>query len=110
MKYCDHTLCRMNRDIYRDPQYWLGAAFFSGFLFADWSWGIVYLIAFLIVFEIFYYIYCYAYKGFDDWNLMIRIGIIAGAIMGFLIGRHIIGKNDHEKSMREFYDYINYNK
>ena len=103
MKYkCNYMLCRMNQDIYEDPMYWLGAAFFSGFLFATWSWGILYLLSFLILYEIGYYIYCYSYKGLDDYSLMIRSGIAAGAFMGFLIGRAIIEEDDHEKSIKDF--------
>ena len=94
---------RMVRDIYEDPAYWLGAAFFSGFLFSGWSWGILYLVSFLIVYEIFYYTYC-RYKVINDWDLQIRIGILAGTLMGFLIGRHIIEEDDHQKSINEFCD------
>ena len=99
---CNHMLCRMNRDIYQDPLYWIGSAFFSGFLFATWSWGIIYVISFLILYEIGYYIYCYSYKGLDEYSFMVRIGIVAGAFMGFLIGRAITETDNHEESIREF--------
>jgi len=97
-------LCRMKRDIYEDPMYWLGASFFSGFLFATWSWGILYLLVFLVVWEIGYYIYCRNFAG--DYDLMIRIGIAAGAMMGFLIGRAITENDDHEKSIDDFCDDV----
>ena len=97
---CDHVLCKMDNDISNDPIYWMGAALFSGFLFSTWSWGIVYIIIFLIVYEIGYYIFCnYNSKKYD---LMIRIGIIAGAFMGFLLGRAITETDDHEESIRQF--------
>jgi hypothetical protein len=96
---------RMARDIYEDPVYWLGASFFSGFLFAEWSWGILYLLSFLIAYEIFYYCYLW-YKDDNTWIFQIRLGIVAGAFMGFLIGRHIIGKDNHEESIQEFCSYF----
>jgi len=93
-------LCRMKRDINEDPMYWIGAAFFSGFLFSSWSWGIVYVILFLIVYEIFYFAFC-RYR-LSKYDLLSRIGIVAGAFMGFLIGRAITEDDDHEKSIQEF--------
>ena len=93
---------RMLRDINTDPMYWLGAAFFSGFLFAAWSWGILYLLSFLIFYEIGYYIYYCHYKKYDDWDPAMRIGLACGALMGFLIGRSITEDDDHEKSIQEF--------
>lgn len=103
---CNSMLCRMKKDINEDPMYWLGASFFSGFLFATWSWGILYLFSFLILWEIGYYIYCRCYNGLDEYDLMIRIGIVAGALMGFLIGRAITENDDHEESIREFWDSV----
>lgn len=97
---CDYMLCRMKRDINEDPAYSLGAAFFSGFLFSSWSMGIVYVILFLIAYEVFYFTFC-CYKK-STWNLLERIGIVAGAFMGFLIGRAIIEEDDHLKSIRDF--------
>jgi len=91
---------RMARDIYEDPMYWLGAAFFSGFLFSTWSWGILYLISFLIIYEIFYYFYCNHYV--KHWDFPMRIGLACGALMGFLIGRNITEDDDHEQSMKDF--------
>lgn len=100
MNKCGYMLCRMKRDLNEDPMYWIGAAFFSGFLFSSWSWGVVYIILFLIVYEIFYFMFCCYQKR--NYNIMIRIGIVAGAFMGFLIGRNIIEDDDHEKSIRDF--------
>ncbi len=101
MKQLKYYRSIMAKDIYEDPMYWLGAAFFSGFLFASWSWGILYLLSFLIVYEIFYCIYC-RYKNNKEWGLQIRIGIVAGTLMGFLIGRNITEDDDHKKSIDEF--------
>ena len=98
--------CRMRQDLDKDPLYWLGAAFFSGFLFSSWSWGILYALTFLIIYEIGYYIYCYSYKGTNEYSLMIRLGIVAGALMGFLIGRAITEDDDHEESIREFRSHL----
>ena len=94
--------CRMSYEINNDPMYWLGAAFFSGFLFAGWSWGIVYIIMFILFYEIGYYFYC-SYKN-KTWDPIIRLGMAAGALMGFLIGRNIIEDDDHEKNIRDFYN------
>lgn len=91
-------MCKMNRDIDRDPMYWLGASFFSGFLFSTWSWGILYLLVFLIAYELFLVFY----KGWKEYDLQIRIGVVCGAIMGFLIGRAITENDDHEKEIQEF--------
>ncbi len=107
MKYsCNHMMCHMNKDINEDPMYWLGSSFFSGVLFSYWSWGILYLLAFLIIRELAYYLYCYAYKGLTYYDLMIRIGIVSGALMGFLIGRAITENDDHEKSIEEFWGSV----
>lgn len=95
-------ICRMRQDINEDPMYWTGAAFFSGVLFSTWSWGILYLLTFLLIYEIGYYIYCYSFSKMDQYDLMIRIGIVAGAFMGFLIGRNITETDDHEESIKEF--------
>lgn len=103
---CINYMCRMKQDLYEDPQYWLGASFFSGFLFAAWSWGILYLIAFLMVWEIGYYMYSYSSNNLDNYSFMIRLGLVAGALMGFLIGRAIIEMDDHEKSIQEFREYF----
>jgi lipoprotein signal peptidase len=100
--YCDHMRCRMNRDISTNPMYWTGAAFLSGFLFSTWSWGIVYLILNLIITEILYYSYC-RYKS-NKYYIEIRLGIIAGTILGFLIGRCITDNNDHDECIRNFWE------
>ena len=99
---CNHTICTMKRDINSDPSYVLGAALFSGFLFSTWSWGILYLVTFLIIYEIIYYIYCYNFNKLSSYGLQIRIGIVAGTIMGFLLGRCITGTDNHEESIEEF--------
>ncbi len=100
---CNSMLCRMKKDLNNDPSYWLGAAFFSGFLFSTWSWGILYLLSFLIIWELGYYIYCYNFKE-NEYDLMIRIGIFAGSLMGFLMGRAITETDDHEESIQDFLD------
>lgn len=99
---CGHTICIMKRDINTDPAYVLGASFFSGFLFSTWSWGILYLISFLVLYEIAYYIYCYNFNKLDAYGLQIRIGVVSGTIMGFLMGRCITGTDNHEESIQEF--------
>lgn len=98
---CERMICKMKYDLNNDPMYSLGAAFFSGFLFSSWSWGIIYVILFLIVYEIGYYGF-YCYKGWNNYNIIVRIGIVAGALMGFLIGRNIIEDDDHEQSIHDF--------
>ena len=99
-------LCHMKKDINEDPMYWIGSAFFSGFLFATWSWGILYLLVFLILYEIGYYVYCYSSDKLTNYNLLIRIGIVLGAVAGFLIGRAITENDDHEKSIKEFCNHF----
>jgi len=74
----------MNWDINNDPMYWLGASIFSGFLFATWSWGILYLVLFLIIWELGYYIYHQNFKE-TEYDIMIRVGLVAGTFMGFLL-------------------------
>ena len=106
MSKCNSMLCRMKKDINEDPMYWLGASLFSGFLFSTWSWGILYLISFLIVWEIGYYIYCRCYGDYDNYDMTIRIGIFAGALMGFLLGRAITETDDHEESIKEFWNTV----
>ena len=103
---CNSMLCQMKRDINEDPVYVLGASLFSGFLFATWSWGILYLLVFLILWEIGYYLYCRNFRDINDYDITIRIGIAAGAIMGFLIGRCITKNDDHEKSIVEFWETV----
>lgn len=92
----------MVKDLNTDKAYPIGAAFFSGFLFSAWSWGIIYLLLFLLAYEIGYYIYCSGYE--KQWDMISRIGIVAGAFMGFLIGRAIIEDDDHDQSIRDFCD------
>lgn len=103
---CDHMMCRMKHDIDEDPMYWIGAAFFSGILFSTWSWGIVYLLVFLLLTEMICYIYYREYK--KPYDIQIRIGMLFGAIMGFLIGRAITENDDHKGSINEFWDNANY--
>lgn len=100
---------RMEKEIYCDPQYTLGAALFSGFFFSYWSWGIVYFLLFVLAWEIFVLCYCH-YKG-KEWDVMIRLGIIAGALMGFLMGRVVMDDCDHVESAKQFKrDMIRYMK
>lgn len=99
---CNRMFCRMKRDIDEDPMYWIGASFFSGVLFSSWSWGILYLISFLILYEIMYYVYCYSWGKLTGYDLQIRIGMVAGAMMGFLIGRCITEDDDHDQSIKDF--------
>ena len=96
---CNDSLCCMKYDIINNPMYWLGASFFSGILFSTWSWGLAYLLVGLIIYEIGYYMYC-RYQNYQH-NLQIRIGILAGAIMGFLIGRSITGTENHYESFSD---------
>ena len=97
---------RMDKDLNEDPMYWTGAAFFSGFLFSTWSWGIVYLVLFLVIYEILYYGYCRCFGNMSNYSLMIRIGLVAGVFMGFLMGRVITNQADHDENIRQFSEYF----
>ena len=102
MTVCRNIYCQINQDITTDPMYWLGASFFSGFLFSYWNWGIVYVVLFLIVWEIIYF----GYHWYREYNYqgMIRIGCIAGVIFGFLINRAIIEQDDHYADIQDFWN------
>ena len=105
---CDNMMCRMKRDINEDPMYWLGAAFFSGILFATWSWGILYLLFYIVFYEVFYYIVFRCRGNLDNYCPQMRIGLSAGAILGFLIGRCITQTDNHEETMGEFLGLAKY--
>lgn len=86
-------------DINTDPIYPLGASFFGGILFSSLSWGIIFYFLFLLI----YFIAYYQYTQYNNlpWHLDQQIGIFAASLFGFLIGREIIGKGDHKKSIEE---------
>lgn len=104
---CDNMLCRMNKDINEDPMYWLGASLFSGVLFSTWSWGIVYLLFFTVFYEVIYFVVC-KYRIKTPYNAEMRIGMIAGSIFGFLIGRAITETDDHQDCISEFISNAKY--
>lgn len=64
-------------------------AFCLGVLFSPWSWGFIYYLAFLILYEIVtaYMTWCQP----PYWCLSSRIGIVAASLLGFIVGRIIVG-------------------
>lgn len=68
------------------------ASFALGILFAPWSWGPLYFITFLIAYEI---VCGYFTRGQAPyWRLEARVGILFASILGFIIGRTLVGHQD----------------
>ena len=101
MSSCNLMLCRMSRDINEDPMYWLGASIFSGLLFSTWSFGIVYVLISIVFYEFIFCVACY-YRGKTNYCIQMRIGLVAGSIFGFLIGRAITKTDDHYECIDDF--------
>lgn len=70
----------------------LAAAFCLGILFSPWSWGLVYFISFLLIYEILaaYYTWCEA----PYWRWTTRLGVLFFSVLGFFVGRLIVGHKD----------------
>lgn len=68
------------------------ASFCLGVLFSPWSWGLQWFIAFLIVYEILaiYFTRCDSLY----WKANIRIGVVAASLLGFILGRILVGYNN----------------
>jgi hypothetical protein len=68
------------------------SSFCLGVLFSPWSWGLVYYIAFLLIYEILsaYYTWC----QLPYWRLSTRLGVIAASLLGFILGRILVGYNN----------------
>ena len=96
----DHPMSPMEYEIYHNPIYTIGAAFFAGILFSPWSFGIIYYLLFLIIWELLFYGWC-NYKNVF-WNWQIRLSIVLAALFGFLLGRTMINEDDHAGSVKEF--------
>lgn len=71
-------------------------AFLTGFIFSPWSLGFLYFILFLIFYElmVIYYTNC----SEPYWKIEVRIGILASSMLGFLLGKLIVGANNPFKS------------
>jgi hypothetical protein len=63
-------------------------AFVGGFVFAPWSWGLVYFLIFLLLYEIFIYYLCRKYS--QCWDKEVRLGIIVFSVLGFILGRILV--------------------
>ena len=64
-------------------------SFCLGLLFSPWSWGFLYYLIFLFLYEV-----ATAYMTSCQppyWCFMSRIGIVASSLLGFIIGRIIVG-------------------
>jgi len=97
----------MSKDINEDPMYWLGASVFSGVLFSTWSWGIVYLLIFIVFYEVIYFAVC-KYHIKTPYCAEMRIGLVAGSIFGFLIGRAITETDNHSECITDFISTAKY--
>lgn len=75
-------------------------SFAYGLLFGSLSWGLLWLIIFFIFYELFFY---YVSEGIDPyWRWLGRLGIIASAFLGWIIGRWLVlGYTGCEFMMRE---------
>ena len=73
-------------------------SFCSGVLFSPWSWGFLYYIVFLVLYEIItaYMTWCQP----PYWCPSTRIGIVASSLLGFIVGRIIIGYDNPLKEKK----------
>jgi hypothetical protein len=63
--------------------------FCSGLIFSPWSYGFIFFLLFLIVWEV---LYAYATKMHpSQWGIVERIIVIEIAILGWVIGRLLVG-------------------
>ena len=102
---CLHCSKCIKCDLWHDPIYALLAAVMGGILFAGFSWGFVYFLIFLFIWEILYWIY----TGYDDtkiWSPQIRVGLVLGALFGFIVGRTFHNCDDFRKDYNDFWDFI----
>ena len=103
---CDHCKRCMRCDLYLSPEWAFLISILLGALFAGYSWGFVYAILFLLIWEIGYYIY----TGYADksWNWVERLGLVLGALFGFIIGRTLHHKADHAQDYNDFKSDMRY--
>lgn len=64
-------------------------AFCTGVLFSPWSWGLRWFVAFLIVYEVLaiYFTRCDSLY----WKFSTRIGVVCASLLGFILGRILVG-------------------
>ncbi len=104
---CLHCSNCVKCDIYYDPIFYLIFSLLGGILFSGVSWGIVYYIAFLIFWELMYWIYS-GYQNSVLWDPALRVGVLFGALLGFIIGRTFHNEADHSKDYKNFKKDLNY--
>lgn len=68
-------------------------AFTLGILLSPWSYGLLYFLLFLIAYEIVLVYMTEAQVPY--WRIETRLGVIAASILGFIIGRVLVGFPDH---------------
>ena len=90
----------MRCDLYFSPEYWLGAALFGGILFSGTSLGFIFFLIFIFSWEIGYWIYT-GYRN-TPWDCTARVGIVLGALLGFIMGRTMHNMADHCKDYNDF--------
>lgn len=73
-------------------------SFGMGILFAPWSTGLFLLVLFLLLFEL---VYCLIVQKFTMEHLLIRLAIVSGYIIGWVLGRLVIGDTS---PFRMFYE------
>lgn len=73
-------------------------SFTFGLIFSPWNQGLLYFIIFLILYEGFIF-----YVTRYDWSqqrLFVRTGIICTSILGFIVGRYVVGFDDPLKDKK----------
>jgi hypothetical protein len=91
-----------------NPNYNINAqliiAFLTGLIFSPWSYGWLFFIIFLLVWEILYAISTECHP--NQWILKERILIIVVSILGWMIGRIIVGyTNPFTNKRKKLYFY-----
>ena len=91
---------QLNCVIENDKGYVFIAALISGILFSEISYGLVYVILFLLIWEFLYFAYLHA--NYKKWELIDRVLVILGAVLGFLLGRFMHENDDHGSDLDKF--------
>ncbi len=84
-KYLQSFIETQNKDVVAQ----LILSFCLGILFAPFTYGFIYYLIFLILYEII------LFAMSKPWNYELRIGVFAFSLIGFIIGRYLVGKKVH---------------
>jgi hypothetical protein len=69
-------------------------SFCFGVLLAPFSWGFFFFLLFLILYELGFYQFCIQTNFLEYDPLIVRLGIVAASIYGWIIGRYLVGYID----------------